>query len=104
MTGEEVAQLVREEIGEDWSHPNPHGVDLRESLVAPQKVRLFVDMDTDRQVEHWLVLEESARRGGYLIVFDEDSRRFGLATFDVTTKRCYFLGLYGSFLETLDAM
>lgn len=60
-------------------------------------------MDTGRQVEHWLVLEETPG-GGYQIVFDEDSGQFGLATFDVGTRRDYFPGLYGNFLETLDAM
>ena len=103
MNSEDVAQLVRKEISEDYDRPNPHGVDLRKGLVTPKKLRFFIDMDSEQQEEHWLVLEEIPG-GGYQIVYDEDSGLFGLATFDVNTKRSYFLGLYGNFLETLAAM
>ncbi len=104
MNSEEVAQLVQKDIGGDYDRSNPHGVDLRKCLVTPQKMRFFIDMDSEQQEEHWLVLEEIPGGGGYQIVYDEDSGLFGLATFDINTRRSYFLGLHGTFLETLAAM
>ena len=105
MNSEGVAQIVRKEINDDWDHSNHHGVDLRKCLVQPQKMRFYLDMSSDKQEEYWLVLEEIPEDGsGYKIVFDENTGMFGLATSDVKTDKNYFIGLYGNFLETVDAM
>lgn len=52
----------------------------------------------------WLVLEEMPEdKSRYKIVFAEQSGMFGLAT-DNIHGRDVFLGLYGTFLETLESM
>ena len=41
---------------------------------------------------------------GYKTVFGEVSRSFGLAIIEAVTERRIFPGIYGSFLETVDAI
>ncbi len=104
MTPNEITELISAEVGDDWSLSNNHGVDLKKCLVTPER-RVYDDsFDEGRTVELWLVLEESPADGaGYKIVFDEETRRFGLA---VSSKagRDVFIGFYGDFVETLEAM
>ena len=104
MSSAEVADLVAAEIGGDWSLSNAHGVDLKKCLVTPVR-RVYEDSFKEGStVELWLVLEELPADGsGYQIVFDESARRFGLAT-SSRSGRDVFLGLYGNFIETLEAM
>ena len=99
MTAAELSALLESEIDGNWSLSNAHGVDLRRCLVEPQK-RMYRDsMDGASRLQLWLVLEEDpASHSGYEIVFDDQSMTFGLATGDL------FLGLYGTFLETLENM
>ena len=105
MNSEDIAQIVLKEIGDDWNHSNHHGVELRKCLVQPQKMCFYLDTNSEKQEEYWLVLEDIPEDGsGYKIVFDENTSMFGLATSDVKSNRNYFIGLYGNFLETVDAM
>jgi hypothetical protein len=103
MNSEEVAAVVKAEIGNRWGESNAHGVDLRTCVVTPEK-KTYVDGISERVIDLWLVLEEDAKeRKGYKIVFDEVQRLFGLAT----TQRNgpdVFLGFYGTFMETLESM
>jgi hypothetical protein len=104
MTSSEVTELIVQEIGADWRHTNAHGVDLRACLVTPER-RTYCDPINDaRKFDLWLVLvEHPDTRAGYKIVFDERDRSFGLAMTD--QRGCdVFLGSYGTFMETLDAM
>ena len=104
MSPSEVSQIIATEVDGDWSRANPHGVDLRTCLVTPER-RRFVDASDDSQtLELWLVLEEHPQtRGGYKIVFDDSRKQYGLAVTD-QHSRDVFIGYYGTFLETLDAM
>jgi len=106
MEPSEVTEIIGSEVAGDWSHSNAHGVDLKRCLVFPVK-QLYenpVRNSTTGTIELWLVLEESPeRKSGYKIVFDEKSRKFGLAIKDTQNKNA-FLGFYGTFLATLDAM
>jgi hypothetical protein len=55
-------------------------------------------------VELWLVLEERPdQRNGYKIVFDESRGDFGLACPGIAGHDI-FLGCYGSFWTTFEAM
>ncbi len=104
MTQYEITQLIAQEIGSNWGHTNAHGVDLRACLVTPQQRSYFDSMDDSRMLDLWRVLEEDPdTHAGYEIVFDEQDRSFGLATTD-QHGRDLFLGCYGTFMETLDAM
>jgi hypothetical protein len=106
MTPDEVRAIVEAEIGNDWSRENPHGVDLRACLVTPRLVscqNTFPQLEGGRPLDLWIVLEETpGKKDGYLIAFDERTRKFGLADWggDVPV----FLGYHGSFMDTLEGM
>ena len=104
MTSEEVANIVKTEIGINWDISNAHGVDLRKCLVQPEKKNYKTGTNGEMR-ELWLVLEEDPiDRLGYKIVFDEKRRKFGLATTTGGSDIDFFLGIYGNFLATLEAM
>jgi hypothetical protein len=106
MTSVEVRAYVETQIGTNWSPENSHGVDLRKCLVAPRKAacrNTFPRLNGGKPLHLWIVLEEMpGSRSGYLIVFDEKNRRFGLADWDGETA--VFLGFHGDFLNTLRGM
>jgi hypothetical protein len=104
MTSLEVKNRIEQEIGCKWEHSNAHGVDLRTCLVHPERQRFLDCADEGRAVDLWLVLEEDPKtRRGYKIVFDEDNGMCGLSIAD-QNGRAVFLGYYGDFITTLDAM
>ena len=106
MTADEVKAIVTAEIGDDWSRNNPHGVDLRTCVVTPRLVscrNTFPQLDGGRSLDLWIVLEETPdKKDGYLIVFDEQRHKFGLADWNGNVP--VFLGYHGSFIDTLDGM
>lgn len=101
----EITRIIEAEINGNWDLSNDHGVDLKKCLVSPVKY-IYEDGVRDiKLVELWLVLEEDPENhSGYEIVFDEKKRKFGLATISAHTNRKVFLGIHGSFLETLEGM
>jgi len=100
---EDISRLIEAEVAGNWDRSNAHGVDLRTSLVSPQRKLFRCQTGETRGLR--LVLEENPKsRGGYKIVFDEVRGEFGLATADVTNPVDFFLGIYGSFIESFDAM
>ncbi len=104
MTPQEVRDRVDEEIGENWAASNAHGVELSRCLVTPQKGTYRDSFREGETIELWLVLEEDPiARKGYKIVYDESQDRFGLAMRDDRGNNV-FLGYYGDFLTTLEAM
>jgi dihydropteroate synthase len=104
MNSSEVSDYVKREIGSDWERSNAHGVNLRACLVQPQRRRFRDSFSECQMLDLWVVLEETPQTHlGYEIVFDEDNGTFGLATFDKMGDEV-FLGYYGTFIETLDAM
>ena len=104
MTADEIENLVRKDIRNRWSTNNAHGVNLKNCLVHPQKLRFADPSVSGGHIDLWLVLEENpVTKSGYQIVFDERTQLFGLAITDVQNGPA-FLGTYGSFMETLEAM
>ena len=103
ITTSDVRNRVEQEIAEDGGRSNAHGVGLKRCLVDPRRHQSRDSFDEGRTLDLWLVLEEDTQtHGGYEIVFDETNcqvrssrRRHGFRI---------FLGYYGTFLETLDAM
>jgi hypothetical protein len=103
MTSKEVQMLVEEQIAGTWNRSNAHGIDLKACLITPQKQIFYSSANIEDQFELWIVLEEKPDDTGYKIVFDEESKEFGLATPGWNKKNCY-LGSYGSFWEAFEAM
>ncbi len=106
MTAEDVRTLVLGEIGNNWGRSNAHGVNLRECLLPTPQVRTYADLGgsgSQIPTRLWLILEEHpVEHSGYEVVFDEAQQAFGLAT--QSNEGPVFLGIYGTFLETLEAM
>ena len=103
MTAADVRALVEQQIAGDWQHSNAHGVDLRRCLVEPQKLVYDIAGRSSESCDMWLVLEEDPDdQSGYKIVYDEAENMFGLAI--AGSERGAFIGFYGDFIDTLDAM
>jgi hypothetical protein len=105
MEAAEITEIIEAEINGNSGISSVHGVDLKKCLVTPVKA-IYEDGVRDiKLVEVWLVLEEDPEmHSGYEIVFDENKRRFGLATIEAGSRKKIFLGIHGSFLETLESM
>ena len=110
MTSDEVSNLVREQIGNRWDTTNLHGVDLRRCLVRPQRVSMMTycpspnGIATYEKIEVWIVLEEGPdTKNGYKIVLEEVTGKFGLAM-RCDDDQLLYLGSYGDFMATLEAM
>jgi hypothetical protein len=112
MSPAEVSKIIADEVasaGEDWlTRPgnNPHRLVLRKCLVGPQRVtcrNTFPAFRSGKPFEAWLVLEELPNSNdGYLIIFDEELGKFGLAC--GTSREPAFIGWHGSFLDTVKGM
>jgi hypothetical protein len=103
MTEEEVESKIKAEIGGNWDISNAHGVDLRNCLIKPIKQKYIDSMDKNRIIELWTVLEETPDRNGYKIYYDETADDFGLGMRS-DKDELISLGIYGTFLETLENM
>jgi hypothetical protein len=109
VTSNDVACIVRAQIGDQGGFRNAHGVDIASCLVPPVEIdaiecRAQDGQFRDEPVRVWLVLEERVvERDGYKIVFDEGSRLSGLAV-AMKDSVPLFLGVYGSFIDALEAM
>jgi hypothetical protein len=104
VIAEDVRRLVEIEIGSGWELEYPHGVQLRRCLVVPRIERMRVGWDETTSLNLWVVLEEDPdEKAGYLVAYDEAEESFGLASRG-SEGRHIFLGYYGSFIETLEAM
>jgi len=110
MSPSDVSRLIADEVATVdglWftdGDNNPHALELSRCLVTPVRVTCnnsLPDYRGGKPFEVWLVLEERGS-DGYYIIFDEETRAFGLAI--GTRDRPEFIGWYGSFLETVRGM
>jgi len=118
-SSKEVWQKVEGEIAGNWYPYNHHGIVLSKCLIGRPQLREYKVLDwppkklADGRTEFrysvvklWLVLEEKPdTKDGYKIVYDEKADMFGLALASTSpVPGEIFIGCYGSFLETLEAM
>jgi hypothetical protein len=104
MNSKQVKEKIEKEIAGDWSITNAHGVDLKKCLVEPKKGIFENSFNKNKRIELWLVFEENPiERNGYKIIYDENMNSFGLATTS-ESRPPLFIGYYGSFLNTIEAM
>jgi hypothetical protein len=91
VTADDVKQIVLREIGERTT--SGVGWEFRPFMLSEPELRSYGGENL------WTVLIEHVDGAeGYHVIYDSDQGMFGLATGGVC------IGLYGSFLETLDAM
>ncbi|WP_237067476.1 hypothetical protein [Microbulbifer guangxiensis] len=101
-----IQELISKEL-KGGAIDNWHGIEtdnIDQHLVTP-RVQVYHDSNgADLQWEFWTVLEEIPDdQSGYTVFYDVDVNMFGLG-FHGTGGRMFSLGLYGSFLETLNSM
>lgn len=108
MTPEKLKKAIFDELNEGVID-NWYGItksNIYQLLVEPEIIDLFDVYGNINQ--YWLVLDEHADdlENSYRIVYDERKNMFGLATkSNVKGNDLGFLvGLYGSFLNTLNNM
>ena len=91
MTADDVKEIVRLEIGDRTT--SGVGWEFHPFMLPEPELRSYDGENL------WAVLIERLDGAeGYHIVYDSDQGMFGLASKSVC------IGLYGSFIETLDAM
>lgn len=103
MRAEEVSALVARDVARHPGFFNPHGIDVATHLIKPEAVDFDDSFNEGNVIRLWLVLKERPdEENGYLVIYDEARGMFGLAIYGTT--RPVFIGLYGSFTETLAGM
>lgn len=99
MESSDISRLIRDELS-SLSRPLKSFVNLDRCLVAPHRMTFAGHAEGDTW-DLWLVLEEQPEtKSGYKVVFDEETKQFGLAT----GTRNVFIGFYGTFVQTLEGM
>ena len=100
----DLRRKIEAEIGSDWSRTNLHSVDLRTALLGEPKIITVLDAAGEKAIQVWLVLEECpGTNAGYGVVYSEQDAAYGLIQFAEGYEPCLF-GIYGSFINTFDAM
>jgi hypothetical protein len=103
VTPQNLARIIED----DLAHAGPdfvwYGRPLGECLQVPIKIRILNSHNNDAAEELWFVFEEGPKPGeGFKVVYDEGASMFGLAVNGI--KEPVLIGLYGGFVETLNAM
>lgn len=103
MTPKEISKMIKKEINSDWSITNLHGCDLKKCLIRPQKRKLDFHYSI-REV--WIVLEEYPETlDSFMIFFDEENNRFGLAEHIESPNYYGFVcNSHETFLKAFDSM
>ena len=107
MTPEEIKQFIFEELNErdmnSWHGITKENID--KVLIEPEIIEL-VDVVGQRR-SYLKVLDEypGELNQGYLVIYDERENMFGLATKTTISDKGlgFMVGLYGSFVDALNA-
>jgi hypothetical protein len=111
MDSTQIERQVRDEWRAAESGRNPHGLSPDRNLVIPPYPKTFRNSFFESQSEvpfrrretltMWVVVDElqESDKEGYLIVFDDRDKKYGLAI-----KPDLFIGYYGTLVETIAAM
>lgn len=98
-----IKQIIAQEITNS-KIDNWHGINkdnLADHLIEPTEEEYI---ENDSPVLLWTVLKESPdTQEGYLIYFDPEVKKFGLGVYD-KQKNKVAIGIYGSFINTVNAM
>ncbi len=108
MLPEDVARRVDSDLASCQGLDGAHGITLDnidEFRISPTRLAFSEPLST-ATCNLWVVLDEmpGSRTEGYLVVFDEVSRDFGLAVKGAPGERGTLIGFYGDLIETLNGM
>lgn len=109
MTSQEVADLVRAQIGDQLVTVNKHSINLMGALVPPQRIQVIARIleggrFQDELVDAWLVGQENAK-DGYRIVMREVEPIFGLASRGFPSdSHLVLVGWYGDLIDAFLSM
>ena len=103
MTPEKLKIIISSELEGKNEVINWHSVELKKCLVEPSKRTFENSFEEGGYLELCHVLEENPKTcDGYKIVYDQEEQEFGLAI--AGKDKDVFIGLYGTFIETLEGM
>lgn len=101
----EIPEEIKMKVAEGLAVLAPHLRDwLRDHLVDPYQIRFSVDTDGKSFRDLWLVTDHvGGKDSSYRIVYDEIEQSFGLeCTLESGVE--WYMGIYGSFSETVENM
>jgi hypothetical protein len=103
MNAAELSRIIELDLACNASTLSWHGRPVAECLCPPER-QVFLDSFNNNEPLHlWLVFNESLNtEEGYKVVYAENEELFGLAVPGTDTP--VFIGIYGSFVETLNSM
>lgn len=108
MTPDELSAKIDAELAGSCALNNWHGITAEnvEQFLIPPKSTDMLDSFSNERRQFWIVADErpESNADGYLVVFDEINRSFGLAVKGGADGAATFIGCYGGFVETLNAM
>ena len=103
MTAEEISNIIKSELDNEKDFFNPHGINLKTSLIKPTRRAYLDSLDKTKKLPLWTVLVESQDEKGYNIFYNETECAFGLGIKSASGE-FIALGTYGSFVNTLECM
>ncbi len=95
----DILKIIRKEIKSTENKDIFKRYDFNRSLIPPKEI-LFVDgRNKSNKINLWLIFDENTEsKSGYQVVYDEKTRKFGLAVRDY--QKSTFIGFYGNFVDT----
>jgi hypothetical protein len=108
-TPDEIRRLIESELVEAGEFRGSHGItseNIRRFLVKPYLARFEEPANERRRVELWVVLDECEHDAteGYLVVFNDRTRAFGVASKPSRDRRGTVIGYFPSLIDTLEEM
>jgi hypothetical protein len=109
LSMENVSKAIKKRIQDEIKRHTincAHGItkeNINDHLIEPRLEKYFDAENNELSFEVWTVLEEyPIKQSGYTIFYQEENGKFGLGTH--TADGLIHLGLYGTFVKTLNSM
>ena len=102
-----VKRMIDAELASAGAFAGVHGissVNIHNFLIEPTSVTVMVHGSQPAPREMWLVLQEDAEGGGYLVAFDPSSSMWGLVMRDAQGVFALVSGLTETFVDAVVGM
>jgi hypothetical protein len=102
---EKIKQIITLKVNEDLEELKPHLRSwVEEHLIQPRRIVVFTDLDGITSKIFWLVTDHIGKEdSSYRVVYDEYEEVFGLEQI-LDTGNSWYMGPYGTFLQTIENM